>query len=678
MSDGSRTVAELRAGLSDHDDPDRKDDRNVDAMLADLASRELVNISPGSSHGNVPPMIRIGFAGFPVDFSGTSNFFSTLLAKRVMPWVVAPGLEKTDILFIATCEPVLPEVLVRQPEALRVVVDAGDAYRFAESADVYIGVREPPDDVESHLSLDPRDWLNTDRSAWPGEREAATLLRLILRADQGAAPNVRARKEAVPKLTVGMATYDDFDGAYFTVQALRMFHPEVNDDIEILVVDNNPRSAAGEALRQLSHWIPNLRYVTCGEFNGTAIRDHVFRHARGNAVLCVDSHVLIEPGGLRRLIEYFDAHPGSSDLLQGPMLYDDLASLSTHCDPVWRGGMFGTWGCDPRGLDRDSEPFEIPLQGLGVFACRREAWLGFNPAFRGFGGEEGYIHEKFRQAGRRTLCLPFLRWLHRFARPGGQQYPNLWDDRMRNYLLACEELGLDSDSVEDHFEMHVGPELVDHVRKSWLIERDNPFRFFDAIYCINLDRRADRWEKVSRRFVKLGIDKLVRRFSAIDTVENHHAGCLLSHRAIIEFASRCGLEHVLVLEDDVIFHDATLHYLRRAVAELQKISWRLFYLGGARWGKEYPKAPGCSFLERPDGRGPTTTHAIAYHHSSYDFLLSALPETPDGVREWLTRNAAIDQFLSGVDGRVVVSPVIATQTSLAQYEDELQRPRFTI
>ena len=66
--------------------------------------------------------------------------------------------------------------------------------------------------------------------------------------------------------------------------------------------------------------------------------------------------------------------------------------------------MWGIWATDPRGVDPEGEPFEIPMQGMGVFSCRKEAWLGFNPAFRGFGGEEGYIHEKFRQARSAAAC----------------------------------------------------------------------------------------------------------------------------------------------------------------------------------------------------------------------------------------------------------------------------------
>ena len=67
----------------------------------------------------------------------------------------------------------------------------------------------------------------------------------------------------------------------------------------------------------------------------------------------------------------------------------------------------------------DGEPFEIPMQGLGVFACRKRAWPGFNAAFHGYGGEEGYLHEKFRRTGARCLCVPWLRWMHRFKHPAG-------------------------------------------------------------------------------------------------------------------------------------------------------------------------------------------------------------------------------------------------------------------
>ena len=51
-------------------------------------------------------------------------------------------------------------------------------------------------------------------------------------------------------LTVGMATYDDYDGVYFSLQALRMYH-RLGHEIEIIVVDNNPDSSSGRATKDL-------------------------------------------------------------------------------------------------------------------------------------------------------------------------------------------------------------------------------------------------------------------------------------------------------------------------------------------------------------------------------------------------------------------------------------------
>lgn len=258
------------------------------------------------------------------------------------------------------------------------------------------------------------------------------------------------------RLSVGMATFDDFDGVYFTIQSIRLHHPEIASDLEYVVIDNNPTGVCSEALSRLAKSIDGCRYVPRGAWNGTAIKNAVFEEASSPFVLCVDSHVLIAPGGLAKLIAHFEADPDTSDLLQGPMMYDDLGHVSTHLEPQWRGGMYGTWATDPRGVDSSAPPFEIPMQGMGLFACRREAWPGFNPRFRGFGAEEGYIHEKVRQRGGRTLCLPYLRWLHRFPRPFGVPYVNRWEDRIRNYFIGFGELGLGTADMEAHFSELLG------------------------------------------------------------------------------------------------------------------------------------------------------------------------------------------------------------------------------
>ena len=270
-------------------------------------------------------------------------------------------------------------------------------------------------------------------------------------------------KSEKKKLCIGMATYDDYDGVYFSAQAIRLYHPEVTDDTEILILDNHPTGKCANDLKALDSKIINYRYIPVAQRTGTSIRDMIFENANADYVLCIDCHVFVEPGAIKRLIDYFDSNPTACDLLQGPMYSDNLKDLSTHFKPVWNKGMYGVWGYDQRAELVDAEPFDIPMQGLGLFACRKQAWPGFNENFRGFGGEEGYIHEKFRQAGGNTLCLPFLRWMHRFARPMGIPYPINWQDRVRNYLIGFTELGLDTKPIIEHFNEHINETVTSDI-----------------------------------------------------------------------------------------------------------------------------------------------------------------------------------------------------------------------
>lgn len=472
-------------------------------------------------------------------------------------------------------------------------------------------------------------------------------------------------------LTIGTATANDYDGVYFTIQAIRLCHPEILSDVEFLVIDNDPLGPCAKALHRLAEWCPNYRYLPYRTTQGTAVRDLIFREATGDFVLCIDSHVLFPPGSLARFIEYCRKNPDSNDLLQGPLLSDAMEPIATHFEPIWSAGMYGRWGMDVRGKDVDAPPFEIGMQGLGVFGCRREAWPGFNPRLAGFGGEEGYIHLKIRRAGGRTLCLPFLRWLHRFERPMGISYACNWADRVRNYLLTHDELGLDPKPAISHFEEFLGRDSAQAMIRTVQAELISPFHFFDAIYCINLDRQPDRWEAMQRRFRKLGIERKVRRFSAADTPLNHHIGCALSHRRIIAEAKRQQLKTVLVFEDDARFSPDATDVLRLSLRELERLQWQLLYLGGYKSANSLREIPGCNHLSIPTLI--TCTHAIAYHCSVYDAILKTVPDDAIDVARWIRTHAAIDQFYTSSLRAVSVltTPVIATQEGILAEESRV-------
>lgn len=273
------------------------------------------------------------------------------------------------------------------------------------------------------------------------------------------------------QLTIGMAVYEDFDGVYFTIQALRYYHQEVAHRVKFVVIDNCPNGKHSQAIKEFVEGPVQGRYIGTEDIKGTAVRDFIFKHADTEYVLCLDSHVLVEPGGVKALLDYYDAHPETDDLLQGPIVADDIYSLCSEFTPKWNQGMFGVWGTDERAYNKDGEPFDIPSQGLGLFSCRKAAWPGFNHRFSGFGGEEGYIHEKFRKLGRRTLCLPALRWIHRFQRPNGVNYKLTWEDRIRNYIIGWQELGKPIDDIVEHFSAFLSKEVVDKVIKQ--VEEEN-------------------------------------------------------------------------------------------------------------------------------------------------------------------------------------------------------------
>ncbi len=272
------------------------------------------------------------------------------------------------------------------------------------------------------------------------------------------------------KLSICFPTFLDFDGLYFSAIDIPISHPEIVDQIEVIVVDNDPGVRQRESYRKVTKsWVENYlaasiraRYVHHPSPVGPAsAKQRCFDEASAEFVLLMDCHVRIASGGISRLIRYLESRSISKNLYSGPMVYDtdilrmgrreQLKNYATHMEDRWRGHDLGTWASDIRGSEINNEPFEVPMMGCGVLACRKETFVGFNPNFRGFGAEESYLFEKTRQNGGSCICLPFLRWVHRFARPLPPPYPlRLWD-KVRNYVIGHRELGIPIDGIHQNF-----------------------------------------------------------------------------------------------------------------------------------------------------------------------------------------------------------------------------------
>jgi len=253
-------------------------------------------------------------------------------------------------------------------------------------------------------------------------------------------------------LTIGMAVYSDFNGLWATLEGIRVSNPDLKSKIEFIVVDNDPLTTDGERTRNYiqnefndSHgWKGS--YVSVLPRKSTSLRNLIFHAADTPYVLCLDSHVFLTENALVKTIKFIEAGLAGSDLFHGPLYSGNGFIVATHMNPAFRGGNFGTWGIlrgqdGSDAFDPNGQPMEIPAHGMGLFLCERDSWLGFHHAFRHFGGEEGYIQEKYRQAGRKVYLLPFLGWVHRFGH-SKVNYTNTNIDKLRNHLIGFREIGL--------------------------------------------------------------------------------------------------------------------------------------------------------------------------------------------------------------------------------------------
>lgn len=155
--------------------------------------------------------------------------------------------------------------------------------------------------------------------------------------------------------------------------------------------------------------------------------------------------------------------------------------------------------------------------------------------------------------------------------------------------------------------------------------------YFKKTYLINLDRRVDRLESVTKRCDELGI--VFEKVSAIDgkteKIDIINPSYYWSSSAaalsktflnkIIE-ARDNSIESILFLEDDVEFHPNIHEVLDMYMKDIPK-DWEMIYFGG---NHNIETTPMSNHKHIHICNKTYTTHCYAIHNSVYDIIIKEL------------------------------------------------------
>ena len=145
---------------------------------------------------------------------------------------------------------------------------------------------------------------------------------------------------------------------------------------------------------------------------------------------------------------------------------------------------------------------------------------------------------------------------------------------------------------------------------------------FQKIYCINLDRRTDRWEESKDLFDRFGI--LVDRVSGIED-EIPWNGLRTTVIKIFKKAIEEGHESILILEDDIDWDENFNASFERCWESLPK-DWDMFYFSAAH---QYWPTKHNDLLFRLTWS--TAAHAIGFKKKCFLEVLDALQGNMDAI-----------------------------------------------
>jgi hypothetical protein len=248
--------------------------------------------------------------------------------------------------------------------------------------------------------------------------------------------------------------------------------------------------------------------------------------------------------------------------------------------------------------------------GFCVFFNKKSYLDGFleNENFISYGPEDSERYDRFQKLGYNIGRINDIVFHLEHSRGNDSNSSNPFF--IKNHEIYDMLRSMDKDSVINYYKEQ---EYYKN-RCNKVVDNITINSVFDKVYCINLDKRTDRWESAQTEFEKNGI--IVERVSAIEGGAN---GLLETNKKIFQDAIENNYESILILEDDVEFIDNLQEKFSDAYPNVPQ-HWNMLYFGGNHvFGQPVPINDYVSVPQKT-----LASHAIAYKKNAYQKMLDIL------------------------------------------------------
>ena len=203
-------------------------------------------------------------------------------------------------------------------------------------------------------------------------------------------------------------------------------------------------------------------------------------------------------------------------------------------------------------------------------------------------------------------------------------------------------------------------------------------QMINHMYYINLDKRVDRRSHFENQMKLLNWH--ATRFPAIEN-KNGALGCSLSHLQLLEHAKCMNYEHILIMEDDIMFLNPTIFLQQLEAFLCSDIDFDVLLIAGNNTGPYTPVNNNTNNTNTNTNICVKVTHCqtttgYLVKNAYFDTLIENIREGISGMTQ--TRNLskyAIDQHwgkLQEKDKWFLLTPLTVTQKP--DYSDIEKRP----